>query len=54
MPGAVIGAVNQRRGTILDTDIRQDEFTVTADVSLSDMFGFSSLLRGLTQGKGVT
>ncbi|KIO26456.1 hypothetical protein M407DRAFT_24302 [Tulasnella calospora MUT 4182] len=50
--GSVIGSVNQRRGTIIDTDVREDEFTVTADVSLSDMFGFSSQLRGLTQGKG--
>lgn len=52
LSGAVIGSVNQRRGTIIDTDVREDEFTVQADVSLSDMFGFSSQLRGLTQGKG--
>ncbi|KAG8996799.1 Elongation factor G, mitochondrial, partial [Tulasnella sp. 427] len=50
--GDVTGSVNQRRGTIIDTDVREDEFTVQADVSLSDMFGFSSQLRGLTQGKG--
>lgn len=50
--GAVIGALNQRRGTIEDTEVREDDFTITAEVSLNDMFGFSSQLRGLTQGKG--
>ena len=50
--GAVIGALNQRKGTIEDTEVREDDFTILAEVSLNDMFGFSSQLRGLTQGKG--
>ena len=50
--GSVIGALNQRKGTIEDTEIREDEFTITAEVALNDMFGYSSQLRGLTQGKG--
>lgn len=50
--GAVIGNLNQRKGTIEDTEVREDEFTLTAEVSLNDMFGYSSQLRGLTQGKG--
>ncbi|CAD6891014.1 unnamed protein product [Tilletia controversa] len=50
--GAVIGALNQRKGTIENTEVREDEFTLTAEVSLNDMFGYSSQLRGLTQGKG--
>lgn len=50
--GTVIGALNQRKGTIEDTEVREDDFTITAEVSLNDMFGFSSQLRGLTQGKG--
>lgn len=37
--GTVIGALNQRKGTIVDTEVREDEFTLTADVSLNDMFG---------------
>lgn len=50
--GAVIGAMNQRKGTIEDTEVREDEFSLQAEVSLNDMFGYSSQLRGLTQGKG--
>jgi elongation factor G len=50
--GNVIGAINQRKGTIIDTEVRDDEFTLTAEVALNDMFGYSSQLRGMTQGKG--
>ncbi|AFR97844.1 elongation factor G, mitochondrial [Cryptococcus neoformans C23] len=50
--GNVIGAINQRKGTIVDTEVRDDEFTLTAEVALNDMFGYSSQLRGMTQGKG--
>ncbi|CAL1701830.1 unnamed protein product [Somion occarium] len=49
---AVIGGINQRRGTIVDSEIREDEFTAIAEVALNDMFGYSSALRGVTQGKG--
>jgi elongation factor G len=50
--GSVIGGINQRKGTILDTEVRDDEFSLVAEVSLNDMFGYSSQLRGMTQGKG--
>ncbi len=50
--GAVVAGLNQRRGTISNTEVRQEEFTVTADVALSEMFGYSAQLRGATQGKG--
>ncbi|KAK2465007.1 hypothetical protein APHAL10511_003083 [Amanita phalloides] len=49
---AVIGSLNTRRGTIIDSEVRDDEFTVTAEVALNDMFGYSNQLRGSTQGKG--
>ncbi|KAG8215900.1 P-loop containing nucleoside triphosphate hydrolase protein [Butyriboletus roseoflavus] len=49
---AVIGSLNARRGTILDSEVRDEEFTCTAEVPLNDMFGYSSQLRGVTQGKG--
>lgn len=41
-----------RRGAITDSEVREDEFTVAAEVSLSAMFGYSNHLRGVTQGKG--
>lgn len=51
--GAVIGSLNKRRGLIIDNEVREDEFTATAEVALNDMFGYSSALRGVTQGKGL-
>ena len=50
--GNVIGGITSRRGTIVDSEVRDDEFTVIAEVALNDMFGYSSQLRGQTQGKG--
>lgn len=50
--GNVIGNLNSRRGTINDTETRDEEFTALVDVSLNDMFGYSAALRGMTQGKG--
>jgi elongation factor G len=41
-----------KRGTIIDTEIGPDDFTLIADCSLNSMFGFSSHLRAATQGKG--
>ncbi|KAG5645328.1 Elongation factor G, mitochondrial [Asterophora parasitica] len=49
---AVIGSLNTRRGTIVDSEVRDDEFTAIAEVALNEMFGYSNQLRGSTQGKG--
>jgi len=49
--GAVMGLLNQRRGMIVGA---QDEGVMTvieAQVPLSEMFGFSTVLRSATQGK---
>lgn len=50
--GTVIGGLNKRKGTIVDTDVQEDFFNVIADVPLNDMFGYSTELRSATQGKG--
>ena len=50
--GNVIGGITTRRGTIVDNEVRDDDFTLSAVVPLNDMFGYSSQLRGSTQGKG--
>jgi elongation factor G len=49
--GAVMGSLNQRRGIIIGA---QDEgpFTIIeAQVPLSEMFGYSTVIRSLTQGQ---
>ncbi len=50
--GAVVGQVNQRRGVILET-VAGDTVSVTAEVPLNAMFGYSTDLRSATQGKGT-
>ncbi|MAE73319.1 MAG: hypothetical protein CL675_04440 [Bdellovibrionaceae bacterium] len=50
--GSVMGQINQRRGMISGTQTREGFVTVTADVPLSEMFGYSTELRSATQGKG--
>lgn len=50
--GNVVGLLNKRNAVINDTETGPEDFTVHADCSLNSMFGFSSLLRAATQGKG--
>jgi elongation factor G len=50
--GNVIGQVNQRRGIIVDTQNENGFVTINAEVPLRDMFGYSTDIRGVTQGKG--
>lgn len=49
--GNVFGAINQRRGIIVSSADEGTFSTVDAEVPLSEMFGFSTTLRSLTQGK---
>jgi hypothetical protein len=42
-----------RKGTIVDSEVRDDEFTAPAEVTLNEMFGYLNQLRGSTQGKGA-
>jgi len=52
--GDVLGTINQRRGLISDSFISDDgtNATINADVPLANMFGYSTILRSQTQGKG--
>ncbi|MDR0927256.1 MAG: elongation factor G [Ignavibacteria bacterium] len=50
--GNVIGQINQRRGIIVDTQNDNSFVTINAEVPLREMFGYSSDIRGVTQGKG--
>ncbi len=49
--GAVMGSINQRRGMIIGTTEEGNYTVVEAEVPLSEMFGYSTTLRSLTQGK---
>src|SRR6185436_2764951 len=50
--GAVMGQINQRRGMIVGNENAEGFLTATAEVPLSEMFGYSTDLRSGTQGKG--
>ncbi len=49
--GSLFGLVNQRRGLILGSTEEGMNCVVDAEVPLSEMFGFSTVLRSSTQGK---
>lgn len=49
--GNMFGLINQRRGVIIDSSDENGTSTVNAEVPLSEMFGFSTILRSSTQGK---
>jgi len=50
--GPATGQINQRRGIILGTDSNEGYSIITAEVPLSEMFGYSTDLRSATKGKG--
>jgi elongation factor G len=49
--GNIFGSINQRRGIILASTEDGHFSRVEAEVPLSEMFGYSTALRSLTQGK---
>ena len=49
--GGIMGSLNQRRGMIIGTVEEANYTSVEAEVPLSEMFGYSTVLRSLTQGK---
>lgn len=49
--GAIIGGLNKRRGNIVGNNVKNKAVTVTAEVPLKEMFGYSNDLRSSTQGK---
>ncbi len=49
--GDVIGTLNSRRGSIKSMEMRGGDQAVSADVPLSEMFGYATVLRGSTQGR---
>jgi len=49
--GNVMGSINQRRGLIISATEDGNFTTIEAEVPLSEMFGYATVLRSLTQGK---
>ncbi len=51
--GDVIGDVNSRRGQIVETGERKNIKIIDAMIPLSEMFGYATVLRSITQGRGT-
>lgn len=51
--GAIISLITQRRGTILEMGQEGVDATVSAKCPVADMFGFTSDIRGATQGRAL-
>lgn len=51
--GDVIGDMNRRRGKILGQESIKGTVDVTAEVPLSEMFGYSTQLRSMTSGRAT-
>ncbi len=49
--GNVTGDLNRRRAMISDTEQRANTRIVTAEAPLSEMFGYSTSVRGMSQGR---
>ncbi len=50
--GPCIALLNKRKGMIGDTEVNEEYVEITSQVPLNEMFGFSTDLRSITQGKG--
>ena len=51
--GDIMGDLNRRRGQITDTDEIPAGKVVRAEVPLGEMFGYSTQMRSMTQGRGT-
>jgi len=51
--GDVIGDLNRRRGQIMGMDDTPAGKTVTAEVPLSEMFGYATTVRSMSQGRAT-
>lgn len=49
--GSVLGTISSRRGFVQDTEQRGNAKILTAEVPLSEMFGYASELRGMSTGR---
>lgn len=50
--GTIMGGLSKRRGIIMNSSGHSDYGSISAEVPLGEMFGYSTELRSMTQGKG--
>ncbi|ETN81662.1 elongation factor G [Necator americanus] len=50
--GVVVTSLTQRKATIISTDSMEEYIIVVCECPLAAMFGYTSILRSLTEGKG--
>ena len=48
--GPIVGDLNSRRGIILETETRNTYTILRAEVPLANMFGYATVVRGLSKG----
>lgn len=51
--GGVVGDLNARRGIIISVEPRGTYTVVNAEVPLASMFGYATVIRGMTKGMGT-
>jgi elongation factor G len=51
--GDIVGDINARRGKIESMEMRSGSRVITIHVPLAEMFGYATVLRTLTQGRGL-
>ena len=51
--GDVMGDLNSRRGKIEGFSARKDAQVIKASVPLSEMFGYATILRSMSQGRAI-
>ena len=49
--GSVTGDISSRRGHVVESEMRGNARIITCEVPLSEMFGYTTVLRGMTQGR---
>ena len=50
--GDIVGDLNARRGRIEGMEMRGGSRVINAQAPLAEMFGYATILRTLTQGRG--
>ena len=51
--GEIIGDINAKQAMIQAIDQRGDKSIIRARVALREMFGYTTMLRSMTQGRGI-